>query len=43
MRDDEWDTFKLDENTMKEFKKEIDELNANNEADQAIFVLKLNN
>ena len=42
MRDDEWDTFKLDENTMKNFKKQIDELNVNNEADQAIFLLKKN-
>lgn len=42
MRDDEWNTFKLDEKDMRKFKKQIDELNANNEADQAIFVLKLN-
>ena len=42
MRDDEWNTFELDKNTMKVFKKQIDELNKNNEADQAIFVLKLN-
>lgn len=41
MRDDEWNTFQLDKNTMKEFKRQIDELNAKNEADQAIFVLKL--
>lgn len=41
MRDDEWSTFTLDKNTMDEFKKQVDELNTNNEAEQAIFVLKL--
>ena len=42
MGDKEWNTFELDDKTTKNFKKEINELNANNEADQAIFVLKLN-
>lgn len=40
MRDEEWDNFKLDENTIKKYKQHIVELNAKNEADQAIFVLK---
>ena len=42
-RDKEWNQFKLDEKTIKEFKKEVRNLNKNNEADQAIFVLKLKN
>lgn len=40
MRDDMWNTFELDESTIQAFKEKIDELNLNNEADQAIFVLK---
>ena len=43
MRDKEWDTFELDNKTMVDFKKEVDKLNANNAADQAIFLLKLKN
>lgn len=43
MRDEEWDTFKLDNKTMENFKKEVDKLNANNDGDQAIFLLKLKN
>ena len=42
-RDPEWDYFKLDEKTMEKFKYEVRNLNKNNEADQAIFVLKLKN
>lgn len=40
-RDKEWDTFTLDEKTMNQLKNEVRTLNENNEADQAIFVLKL--
>ena len=40
-RDAEWDTFRLDDETMDQLKNEIRSLNKNNEADQAIFVLKL--
>lgn len=39
-RDKEWDTFKIDEETLKQFKTEVRNLNRINEADQAIFVLK---
>lgn len=41
MRDPEWHTFKLDDKTTSKFVEEIRELNNKNEADQAIFVLKL--
>ena len=40
MRDDEWNTFKLDGKTEKQLINEIKRLNENNEADQAIFVLR---
>ena len=40
-RDKEWDTFKLDDDTMNQFKNEIRNLNKNNQGDQAIFILKL--
>ena len=43
MCDEEWETFKLDDETMNQLKNEIQILNKNNEADQAIFVLKLKN
>lgn len=42
MRDEEWNTFKLDDETKNQYINEIRELNNNNEGDQAIFVLKLN-
>ena len=41
MRDPEWETFKLDDETTKKLKEEIITLNENNQGDQAIFVLKL--
>lgn len=41
IRDKGWDTFELDDKTIDNFKKEINKLNANNAADQAIFLLKL--
>lgn len=43
VRDEEWDTFKLDDETINQLKNEIRILNKNNEADQAIFVIKLKN
>lgn len=43
MRDEEWNTFQLDDETTNQLKNEIQTLNKNNEADQAIFVLKLKN
>ena len=39
--DPEWDTFKLDDKIDKELRNEVKKLNQINEADQAIFVLKL--
>ena len=41
MRDPEWETFKLDDETTNKLKEEIRNLNKNNQGDQAIFVLKL--
>ena len=41
MRDPEWNTFKLDEETENKLKEEIRELNKKNQAEQAIFVLRL--
>lgn len=43
MRDDEWNTFELDDFTTNELKEEMDNLNKNNQGDQAIIVLKLKN
>ena len=42
-RDKEWNTYKFDEKTIIQLKNEVKYLNKNNEADQAIFVLKLKN
>ena len=42
MRDEEWNTFKLDDETKNQYVNEIREMNNNNEGNQAIFVLKLN-
>lgn len=41
MRDEEWNTFKLDSETDKQLRNEVKKLNEKNEADQAIFVLRL--
>lgn len=40
-RDDEWDTYQVNNETLLQLKKEVKKLNMINEADQAIFVLKL--
>lgn len=40
-RDPEWDTFKLDDKNMIRLRDEVKILNEKNEADQAIFMLKL--
>lgn len=41
MRDPEWETFKLDDETENRLKEEIRELNNKNQAEQAIFALRL--
>lgn len=41
VRDDAWNSFKLDNNTMNDYKKKIEELNKSMDSDQAIFLLKL--